>query len=188
MHNRVDWCVRGYSHTFYNRGQDSAGILIYEQSSQQHRRVQLGHARRRRALSLGRPVDDGHRPGRRERQRRSTTTISASRRPTASRRRSAATSSTATASRSAGTGCGAATASIRGLPPTTSRATPRRSRSSTARTTGSPRTVFDGDETAIRLWKNATQDPNWEYPEAARHAQPRLRHLGQHLRAATRSR
>ena len=33
MHNRVDWCVRGYSHGFYNRGQDSAGILIYEQSS-----------------------------------------------------------------------------------------------------------------------------------------------------------
>jgi parallel beta-helix repeat protein len=33
MHNKVDWCVRGYSHTFYNRGQDSAGILIYEQSS-----------------------------------------------------------------------------------------------------------------------------------------------------------
>lgn len=33
MHNKVDWCVRGYSHTFYNRGQDSAGILVYEQSS-----------------------------------------------------------------------------------------------------------------------------------------------------------
>ena len=33
QHNRVDWCVRGYSHTFYNRGQDSAGILVYEQSS-----------------------------------------------------------------------------------------------------------------------------------------------------------
>ncbi|HYT76773.1 MAG TPA: right-handed parallel beta-helix repeat-containing protein, partial [Vicinamibacterales bacterium] len=33
QHNRVDWCVRGYSHSFYNRGQDSAGILIYEQSS-----------------------------------------------------------------------------------------------------------------------------------------------------------
>ena len=32
-HNRVDFDVRGYSHTFYNRGQDSAGILIYEQSS-----------------------------------------------------------------------------------------------------------------------------------------------------------
>jgi parallel beta-helix repeat protein len=33
QHNRVDYDVRGYSHTFYNRGQDSAGILIYEQSS-----------------------------------------------------------------------------------------------------------------------------------------------------------
>ena len=32
-HNKVDWCVRGYSHGFYNRGQDSAGILMYEQSS-----------------------------------------------------------------------------------------------------------------------------------------------------------
>lgn len=32
LHNNVDWCVRGYSHTFYNRGQDSAGILMYEQS------------------------------------------------------------------------------------------------------------------------------------------------------------
>jgi hypothetical protein len=31
MHNKVDWCVRGYSHRFYNRGQDSAGILMYEQ-------------------------------------------------------------------------------------------------------------------------------------------------------------
>jgi nitrous oxidase accessory protein NosD len=33
MHNRVDYCVRGYSEGFYNRGQDSAGILVYEQSS-----------------------------------------------------------------------------------------------------------------------------------------------------------
>jgi parallel beta-helix repeat protein len=31
MHNRVDYNVRGYSHGFYNRGQDSAGILMYEQ-------------------------------------------------------------------------------------------------------------------------------------------------------------
>ena len=31
MHNKVDWCVRGYSHGVYNRGQDSAGILVYEQ-------------------------------------------------------------------------------------------------------------------------------------------------------------
>ena len=33
MHNRVDWCVRGYSHGFYYRGQDSTAILMYEQSS-----------------------------------------------------------------------------------------------------------------------------------------------------------
>ncbi|HEY4320639.1 MAG TPA: right-handed parallel beta-helix repeat-containing protein [Gemmatimonadales bacterium] len=33
MHNRIDWNVRGYSFTFYNRGQDSGGLLMYEQSS-----------------------------------------------------------------------------------------------------------------------------------------------------------
>ena len=32
-HNRVDWNVRGYSHGFFNRGQDSAALLMYEQSS-----------------------------------------------------------------------------------------------------------------------------------------------------------
>ena len=32
MHNRVDYDIRGYSDGFYRRGQDSAGILIYEQS------------------------------------------------------------------------------------------------------------------------------------------------------------
>ena len=32
MHNRLDYNVRGYSHGFYKRGQDSAGILVFEQS------------------------------------------------------------------------------------------------------------------------------------------------------------
>jgi nitrous oxidase accessory protein NosD len=32
MHNGVEFNVRGYSEGFYRRGQDSAGILIYEQS------------------------------------------------------------------------------------------------------------------------------------------------------------
>jgi parallel beta-helix repeat protein len=32
VHNRADYNVRGYSHGFYRRGQDSAGILLYEQS------------------------------------------------------------------------------------------------------------------------------------------------------------
>ncbi|MDX1700778.1 MAG: right-handed parallel beta-helix repeat-containing protein, partial [Melioribacteraceae bacterium] len=31
MHNKLDWNVRGYSHGIYRRGQDSAGILVYEQ-------------------------------------------------------------------------------------------------------------------------------------------------------------
>jgi hypothetical protein len=33
MHNRFDWDVRGYSHGFYYRGQDSSAVLIYEQSN-----------------------------------------------------------------------------------------------------------------------------------------------------------
>ena len=33
MYNKMNFNVRGYSHGVYNRGQDSAGILIYEQSS-----------------------------------------------------------------------------------------------------------------------------------------------------------
>jgi parallel beta-helix repeat protein len=32
MNNKVDWNVRGFSWGVYNRGQDSAGILVYEQS------------------------------------------------------------------------------------------------------------------------------------------------------------
>lgn len=31
--NRMDYAVRGYSEGFYQRGQDSAGLLLYEQSS-----------------------------------------------------------------------------------------------------------------------------------------------------------
>jgi len=33
VRNRADYDVRGYSHRFYRRGQDSAGLLMYEQSS-----------------------------------------------------------------------------------------------------------------------------------------------------------
>lgn len=31
LHNKLDFNVRGYSHGFYHRGQDSAGILVFEQ-------------------------------------------------------------------------------------------------------------------------------------------------------------
>jgi len=33
IRNRIDYNVRGYSHGWYRRGQDSAGLLMYEQSS-----------------------------------------------------------------------------------------------------------------------------------------------------------
>jgi parallel beta-helix repeat protein len=33
IHNRLDYNVRGYSHGFFTRGQDSADLLLYEQSS-----------------------------------------------------------------------------------------------------------------------------------------------------------
>lgn len=33
LHNKVDYCVRGYSYGKYYRGQDSSGILLYEQSN-----------------------------------------------------------------------------------------------------------------------------------------------------------
>jgi parallel beta-helix repeat protein len=32
VRNRMEYDVRGYSHGYYNRGQDSAGLLVYEQS------------------------------------------------------------------------------------------------------------------------------------------------------------
>lgn len=32
--NACDFCVRGYSHNVYNRGQDSAGILMFEQNNE----------------------------------------------------------------------------------------------------------------------------------------------------------
>jgi parallel beta-helix repeat protein len=34
LHNNLDFNVRGYSHGIYNRGQDSAGILIFEQCNE----------------------------------------------------------------------------------------------------------------------------------------------------------
>ena len=33
VRNRIDFDVRGYSHGFYRRGQDSSGLLLYEQSN-----------------------------------------------------------------------------------------------------------------------------------------------------------
>ena len=34
LHNKLDFNVRGYSHGFYNRGQDSGGLLVFEQCNE----------------------------------------------------------------------------------------------------------------------------------------------------------
>ena len=34
--NALDFCIRGYSHKVYNRGQDSAGLLMFEQCNNNH--------------------------------------------------------------------------------------------------------------------------------------------------------
>lgn len=34
LHNKLDFNVRGYSHGFFNRGQDSAGLLVFEQCNE----------------------------------------------------------------------------------------------------------------------------------------------------------
>ena len=94
----------------------------------------------------------------------------------------------ATESRSAGTASGAATASTRGWRRTGS----RRNVEGIAIEHGQDNRItenrFDGDETAIRLWKNPTQDPNWEYPKTRDTRSRDYVDRRQHLRAAIRSR
>ena len=48
VRNRMDYNVRGYSHGWYRRGQDSAALLIYEQSMRNTvaLRVSAGRVRR----------------------------------------------------------------------------------------------------------------------------------------------
>ena len=66
-HNRIDWCVRGYSHGFYNRGQDSPACSCTSSRAgtpsptTRSRTVATG-------CSSGGAVHDGHRQRRIERQ------------------------------------------------------------------------------------------------------------------------
>ena len=137
MHNRIDWCVRGYSHGLLQPRPGLRRAADVRAEQPQHRRLQLDHARRRRPVPLGRAVHDGHGSGRRQRQRvlrqrfqpRADQRDRGHLQPQHLRR--------ATASRSAGTASGAATASIRCGAAIGSRATSKGWRSSTARTTSS---------------------------------------------------
>ncbi len=164
MHNRIDWCVRGYSHGFYNRGQDSAGLLMYEQTS--HNTVAFNsvtHGGDGLFLWAGQSTMDTGKGGSND---NTFVGNDFSHAPT--------TGIEATFSRNTfvnnrveenwhGVWGGYSYDSLwqgnRFARNTEGVAIEHGQNNKIHENT------FDGDETAIRLWQNATQDPNWGYPK-----------------------
>ena len=164
QHNRVDFDVRGYSHTFYNRGQDSAGILVYEQSG---RNVvafnSVTHGGDGLFLWAGQSTMDTGQGGANDNVFYDNDFSFA---PT--------NGMEATFSRNVFYG-NRVEECWHGLWGGYS----FDSWISANRFAGNVEAIaiehgqdnritdnrFDGDETAVHLWKNATQDPNWEYPK-----------------------
>lgn len=64
MHNHIDWCVRGFSYGVYNRGQDSAGILVFEQCNRNTFAYNSATHGGDGFFLWGRPAHDGHGRGR----------------------------------------------------------------------------------------------------------------------------
>ena len=187
MHNRIDWCVRGYSHGFYNRGQDSAGLLMYEQSSRNTVAYNsITHGGDGLFLWAGQSTMDTGQGGSNDNcffgndfSHAVTNGIEA------------------TFSRNAfianrveecwhgvwgGYSYDSMWASNRFARNTEGIAIEH---GQDNRIEGN---TFDGDETAIRLWQNATQDPELGISEAPRHAKPRLPDLRRTRSRATRRR
>ncbi len=164
MHNRVDWCVRGYSHTFYNRGQDSAGILVYEQSS---RNViafnSVTHGGDGLFLWAGQSTMDTGQGGANDNVVYDNDFSYA-----------AANGIEATFSRNVFygnliEGCWHGLWGGYSFDTWIAANTFRRNVEGIAIEHGQDDRItentFDGDDTAIRVWKNAAQDPSWEYPK-----------------------
>jgi Right handed beta helix region/PA14 domain len=164
QHNRVDWCVRGYSHGFYNRGQDSAGILVYEQSN---RNViafnSVTHGGDGLFLWAGQTTMDTGEGGSNDNVVYDNDFSFA---PT--------NGIEATFSRNVFYGNrveGCWHGLWGGYSFDSWIAANRFTHNVEAiaiehgQDNRITENVFDGDETAIRLWKNPTQDPNWEYPK-----------------------
>ena len=164
MHNRIDWCVRGYSHGFYNRGQDSAGLLMYEQSSRNKVVYNsITHGGDGLFLWAGQSTMDTGKGGSNDNclwndfSHAVTNGIEA-------------TFSRNTFSRNridecwhgvwAGYSYGSVFSGNRFA----------RNTEAIAIEHGQDNVIvnnlFDRDETAIRLWQNPTQDPNWGYPKS----------------------
>jgi parallel beta-helix repeat protein len=164
MHNKVDWCVRGYSHTFYNRGQDSAGILIYEQS---HKNIvafnSVTHGGDGLFLWAGQTTMDTGQGGANDNVFYDNDFSFAP-----------ANGIEATFSRNVfhGNRIEECWHGVWGGYSFDSWIVANRFARNTeaiAIEHGQDNKItenrFEGDETAIRLWKNATQDPNWGYPK-----------------------
>ncbi len=163
-HNRVDWCVRGYSDTFYNRGQDSAGILIYEQSS---RNVvafnSVTHGGDGLFLWAGQSTMDTGQGGANDNIVYDNDFSFAP-----------ANGIEATFSRNVFYGnriedCWHGLWGGYSFDSWIAANRFARNGEAIAIEHGQDNriteNIFDGDETAIHLWKNATQDPDWEYPK-----------------------
>jgi len=165
MHNRVDWCVRGYSHTFYNRGQDSAGILIYEQSNKNVVAFNsVTHGGDGLFLWAGQTTMDSGQGGANDNVFYDNDFSFA---PT--------NGIEATFSRNVFYGnrveeCWHGLWGGYSFDSWIAANRFARNQEAIAIEHGQDNRItenrFDGDETAIRLWKNATQDPDWGYPKA----------------------
>ncbi|CAN5688025.1 hypothetical protein BH18ACI5_BH18ACI5_05010 [soil metagenome] len=164
MHNRIDWCVRGYSHGFYNRGQDSAGLLMYEQSSNNTVAYNsVTHGGDGLFLWAGQSTMDTGKGGSNDNlfygndfSHAPTNGIEA----TFSRNRFVGNR---VEENWHGVWGGYSYDSVW--------QENRFSRNTEAiaiehgQNNQINGNTFDGDETAVRLWQNATQDPNWAYPK-----------------------
>ena len=162
----LDWDVRGYSHGFYNRGQDSAGLLMYEQSS---RNVvaynSITHGGDGLFLWAGQSTMDTGQGGANDNVFYDNDFSHA-----------VANGIEATFSRNTVRHQPHRRLLARHLGRLQLRLAVHRSNASRGNTEAIAiehgqniaiiGNTFTGDETAIRLWANATQDPNWGYPKA----------------------
>jgi parallel beta-helix repeat protein len=164
MHNRIDWCVRGYSDRFYNRGQDSAGLLMYEQSSRNtvaynsitHGGDGLFLWAGQSTMDTGQGGSDGNYFFENDFSHAATNGIEA----------------TFSVNNFVGNRVEECWHGVWGGYSHNSHWSNNRFARNVegiAIEHGHDNTIhgntFDGDETAIRLWQNETQDPNWGYPK-----------------------
>jgi nitrous oxidase accessory protein NosD len=164
MHNRIDWCVRGYSHGFYNRGQDSAGLLMYEQSSGNHVAFNsITHGGDGLFLWAGQSTMDTGKGGSSDNEFYRNDFSHA-----------VANGIEATFSRNRFIQnrieeCWHGVWGGYSYESTWQENRFARNQEGIAIEHGQRNTIndntFDGDEIAIRLWQNAAQDPNWGYPK-----------------------